>query len=527
MTSNRTLALALALGLALAAGPASASWWSAHIATNNGPLHHANGQKLVTGFGNKLHLVFQSGGSILHSMSSDGLTWSSPTALFCGSPGRLPAIAADTSGYLAVVWVDNATSSLQYVYHDGTSWSMPVTVVADGDEPSIVARAGQVHLAWRTAAADRIRYTSFPIGSPSLVTNFETVDVTSCSTDRYRYPSITLSLANATITPVIGYLYSRTAPCMTGSTIGPRVCKRDNNLNTWSLTWQDQRTDNSSTSVQPVSLSMSSRVSSAELFVAYSDVQSSIARTKLGHGLGTTWAWATPEVIDSQARHIHVRASESGTAIGTFRLAREGVSAYNTQYRDGVWAGAAVAPTWSTSWTNNSGPPVTQPHAHWWGRCAGGTVTDVRLVAYEDLCLCIPAVPRRIGFEYGQTSPCPPPVIVSTGNVQLTSVAVATARFVSPGSDVPETVVEVLEGGVVLKTWDGGAAIGTETGEVIEVGWDGGELIASSDTTLTLTAPAESIRFQGDVFFTLDDLGTFSGFDHSPAGEQCSGIDRP
>ncbi|MDX1999197.1 MAG: hypothetical protein SF066_15885 [Thermoanaerobaculia bacterium] len=522
-----TKALGLALVFALGSTAAQAQMWlSIHFyGYGSQSLAHSNGQKVVTGLGNKLHMVWEDYGVIKYSQSTDGLTWFGPTVLACGSPGRLPAIAADPAGKLAVVWVDDPTTSLQYVYYDGATWSMPMTIVNDGDEPTIAARSGKVHLAWRPAAADSIQYANFTLTTPALITASETVDQAACGNDTYRLPSIALSLdpCNPPI-PVIGYLFHTTNPCAVNSTIGPRVCKRDNTLGTWGMTWQDPRTHPTSTSVEPISLSVSSRFSARQIYVAYSDVQNGVARTKLGHGVGTTWTWDTPETIDAQERHIHVRANESNSSpVGTFRLAREYYESYATDYRDGVWATTA-APTWSTAWTGVSGPPATRPHAHWWKRCSGGWQTDLKLIAEEDLAVCIGCSGPSIGAEVDQVNPCPPSSPGPILSYPCKHHAVALATLFSPGGGAGVTVIDATNAGVIKSFTDKGAIITTDTGGRIDVTWgQGAKVVESSDSTLSITAPADSVRFSSStVRFTVDKLGTFSGFDRAPGGEVCS-----
>lgn len=524
MNFKRAFALTMALGLA-GATTAQANWWQS-IQTYSffisQPFAHSNGQKIVTGRYNILHLVYEDEGNIYYTQSSDGLAWSAPTVLACGNPGRLPAIGADSSGKLAVVWVDDTTTSLQYVYYNGSTWSMPATIVADGDEPSIAVRGGQSYLTWRTGAADRIRYAQFPIATSTLLGSFETVDLASCATDNYRLPSIALTLDPCKpAIPVIGYLYSRTSPCMAGSSIGPRVCKRDNSLGTWSMTWQDPRTS-ASTAVESISLSLASRYSARQLYVAYSDVQGGVARTRLGHGNSNGWSWSAPATIDAFPRHIHVRANEAGNSpVGTFRIARALDGSTGADFRDGVWSTAA-APTWSTAWTGTSGPPAARPHAHFWKRCASGTQTSLFMIGEDDLCLCPGAPPTYIAAEVDQQSPCPPngPLVALPYPCKYPSVAVGV--HVGPGLE-PVTVVDVSEAGVVKSIDNKGAIISTENGGRIDVTWSAtGKVLAYSDTTFSLNAPVDSVRFTSSTDrFSVEKDGTLTGYDRAPGGESC------
>lgn len=520
--------LMLVLVLGWAAPARSQEWYPIHgYLPGVTALAESNGQKLVTGPGNILHLVWANDGRIEYSQSSDGLTWSGPTTLACGLTGRLPAIAADTSGKLVVVWVDDATGSIQYVFHGGgdtNTWSMPETLVADGDEPSVVARRGKAHLVWRPAGADRIEYAKFSIGAAPTV-DVETIEQANCPQDQYRLPSIALVAAAdscADPVPVVAYSYSRTEPCLLeGSIIGPRVCRRDNNLGIWSLTWDSSTLDTGTTFVEPFSISLASRYRTRELFLAFSLVQGGDTHTAMAHA--SNWSWDGTEPIDAQERHIHVRANEANSApLGTFRVARSPLNPNGAEYRDGVWTGAS--PAWTTPWTpSTASPPVGRPHATWWDGCRQGIPNRLFFVAESDLGTCVGCPsPTMVGVEAEQQITCPPVGPGITYKQPCKTPALRVAGFVPPGGS-QVTLVDVTEAGNVTFFDEKGAVVTTTTGGKIAISWGPGKVVASSESTLTITASPDSVRFSSATErFLVESLGTLKGFDRAPGGERCS-----
>jgi hypothetical protein len=498
---------------------ASASWWSAVLyAYGSNSLEYSNGQKIVTGKYNILHAVYQDLGAIKYMNSTDGLTWTTPAVLACG-PSKHPAIAIDGLGKIGVVWEDESSGSLYYAYHNGTSWSTPVQIVASGEEPSIVARGSSIYLAWTTF--NQVRYATFPTTAPAVVTG-ELIDSTTCSATHFRFPSITLvsNPCNPPI-PLVGYLYdsdeqTSSPPCFNSVTsVGPRVAKRDNTLGTWGLAWSNLRTSGSTGStVEPVSLALSSRFSSGDVYVGYSDVQNGAARTHLGHGRGATWS--TPASIDTLRHHIHVRANDSASSpVGTFRIATNTDGSYDASYRDGVWAGTGAL-SWTSATTYTSGPPATRPHACWWKRCSAGWQTDVRVFAEEDLAVCFCPSPY-LGVEYEQVSPCPSSGPISVPAFPCDKAVLATAVFnsISHGT---VTVVDVADAGVIRSLSDRGATVVTPSGDTINVAWRNGKVAWSWDTGISLTGATESdvVFSSNTVNFSVQRNGPIGGFDHGP-----------
>ncbi len=509
-------------GLMLAGVSAEASWWSTVPYTyGSASLEFSNGQKIVTGRYNILHSVYQDNGAIMYTFSTDGLTWSTPIALACGTPSKYPAIAADSSGKLAVVWHDVNTDSISYVFHNGTSWSMPMQIVASGTEPSIVARGTTVYLAWTTQNA--VRYASFPTLTPALVTG-EVIGSTTCNATHFRLPSIALieNPCNPPI-PVVGFLYDSDEQTTVGvcnnptTSVGPKVYKRDNVMGVWNLAWSNLRTSlTTGSTVESISLAVASRYSSGDLYVGYSDVQNGGARTDLGHGRGATWSTAAN--LDNLRHHIHVRANESSASpVGTFRLAMAYDGGYDANYRDGVWAGTGAL-SWTSATTYTTGPPAARPHAAWWKRCSAGTQTDVRVLAEEDLAVCIPCSGTSLGVESEQVTPCPTVVIGPIPYYPCKAILLATAVLSGPGVGGPIVVVDVTEAGVLKSATDRGATVVTASGDTINISWRTGRVAWSSDSVVALTGTTEAdVTFTSSkAKFTVERQGAVGGFDRTP-----------
>ncbi len=525
--ANRVFAILATSGaLALSERPATANWWDAiSYLPGSNALEYSNGQKIITGRYNILHAVYQQYGEILYSNSTDGFTWSAPVQLACGVAGTNPAIASDSYGKLGVVWVDVATDSLYYVSWDGSSWSMPSQVVANGMEPSIVARGSSVHLTWSTG--DAVRYATFPTLTPALVAG-EVVESTACPGTTFRYPSITL-VANPCNPPIplVGFLLARdeqTSPpgCLNVTTsVGPRVWKRDNTLGTWNLSWSNLRLNSAAgSSVEPVSFSISSRFSWGEVYVGYSDVQNGVPRSEVGHGKGSFWS--APVSISSQRQDVHVRASElSSSPIGSFRVATNtdnGPSDYfDAEYRDGVWAGTGAL-SWTTPTTLTTGPPAVHPHAHWWRRCSAGTQVKTFVFAEGDLatCTCPGGSGSFLGIEGEVVTPCP--------NVGLTTLPYYACHKVQLATGVVTTGsgsvlgVDAAEAGVVKALTDRSATITTPSGGTITISWRTGRVVGSWDTGFTLSGATEAdLTFVGNkVTFEVVRDGAVGPFDRIP-----------
>jgi len=366
-----------------------------------------------------------------------------------------------------------------------------------------------------------VEQTIVPLGEAAVVTG-ELIDSTTCSATHFRFPSITLvsNPCNPPI-PLVGYLYdsdeqTSSPPCFNSVTsVGPRVAKRDNTLGTWGLAWSNLRTSGSTGStVEPVSLALSSRFSSGDVYVGYSDVQNGAARTHLGHGRGATWS--TPASIDTLRHHIHVRANDSASSpVGTFRIATNTDGSYDASYRDGVWAGTGAL-SWSGPATYTSGPPATRPHACWWKRCSAGWQTDVRVFAEEDLAVCFCPSPY-LGVEYEQVSPCPSSGPISVPAFPCDKAVLATAVFnsISHGT---VTVVDVADAGVIRSLSDRGATVVTPSGDTINVAWRNGKVAWSWDTGISLTGATESdvVFSSSTVNFSVQRNGPIGGFDHGP-----------
>jgi hypothetical protein len=495
------------------------SLWPVGFGTK--PLEHSNANKIVTGRFNSLHAVYQSGLIVRYGSSLDGASWTSPINLSGADPSMYPAIAADTTGTIAVVWVANiganGLGTIRYAYKPAasTTWTTS-TLITSGTEPAIVARNGVVHLAWTTF--QMAQYTSFPTISPpsTPLSGGEVLESTSCPNTGFRKPSITL-IQNPCNSPIprVAYLYYSDEQATSGvcqslqTQVGPHLCERNNTTSTWAMIYDGTSFDTTaSSSVDPISCSLTSNFNSGDTFLAWSDEQTGVARTMLTHGAGVSW---TTVPFDDQRHHVHLRAASSNNAPATrFRFAWTGGGSswdeffnWDTYYDTATWTGAA--PVWTDQYHLSAyGGATGRPQGLFWSRCASGAYSTTN--AYfeaEQVCAS-----EDIATDLSTTSPCPPTTIQPVGIHPCRDWIVAVAALNTPHG--PHTVIDTAELGSVMRFGRSSAVISTAEGGTVTASWPAGTtLISSSEEGFTVAAPKSAVRFSStDVKFRVQDFGT-------------------
>lgn len=359
-----------------------------NVASGDRTLEHGNSNKIVVGVGNRLHAVQATVGQVWYSTSLNGSSWTAPITVSGETSAILPAVATDGAGNVGVVWVDNtnwpqADGVLYYAYKSPSgAWHM-ASLGVEGTEPALVASGTSMYLTWSTGTA--VLYAKFPSLTPPSSLAYEAVDFVfpGCANTRLRFPAITLaSVYCAPPAVMISYLYSSDEQgallCPSSVTkVGPRVFQRNNTTASWSLVYQDVSSSGLPTSsVDPLSLSMSTRFSTGDTFLAWSDEQNGVARARVAHGvLGGSWSAST---ISNSRRHVHVRTPTTGAYPATrFRLSMSGDGglffndeffSLNASWSTATWTGAS--PTWDP-WTVLDGFGGW-PQAHFWNQCVSG-----------------------------------------------------------------------------------------------------------------------------------------------------------
>jgi hypothetical protein len=322
----------------------------------------------------------------------------------------------------------------------------------------------------------------------------------------------------------IGYLFVSDQQSVGGSCtlpdtkIGPRVSQLDNVTGAWPVVYDNVQTSAANPgTVAPISLSMSANFSSGSTVLAWSDVQNGVARTRLAMRQPAGWVSAS---FDNQKRHVHVRAASGLAAVfSAFRLGWSGNSAspYSADpsyWRSATWTGATPAWGMTTPIDNNSSL-TGRPQPLEWKRCQLGVLARTN-VGFEALFQADPMFfTWAIATDFSKSAPCPPPGVVPVASpcsalvAQLWSFTLDTAQGSGKG-----TIVDLSDLGLVSEVGAGWATARAPDGKVARVTWASGELLASSDSTLTLSAPPEAVTVVGEGFaLTVQDLGHLAEYD--------------
>lgn len=476
--------------------------------STDSPLASGNASKVVVGLFNRLHAVYVSGGTVYYTASSNGAEWDTPVPISTTAASD-PAIAVDSAGKVGVVWVH--FGSLYYSYHlpGDPDWTF-TSLGLSGAEPALAAGAGTMHLTW--SAGQRLRYTTFPPDAPTPLPP-EAVDTTTCG-GQFRKPSIVLTASASPSCPpsdvTIAYLAQGVAPGCVNS-VGARVRRRAS-PGSWPLLYSNVPSTSSMIASSLVSLSLGANRATGDLFLAWSDKLSGTARTVLARGKNTLWA-SVP--MSATARHVHVRAASSLAAPATqFRLAwTEAGSGGDPFYGPATYLGTA---TWaafvpeSLTWTDTtllSTIGAGRPQAVFWRRCLTSTPSPVfaETRAYFEA-TAASGGGRTIATSYLTSAGCPA-VTIGSGTA-CAGPAIPVAGVTLPGLTTPGTVVDLGEVGAITRLSPGAATVTTPDGRAVTVTWRTGEVVASSDTTLTLSAPRADVAVSSaDVAFTLVELG--------------------
>lgn len=504
--------------------------WLFPVSFGSRPLEFSNGNKIVVGRFNSLHAVYQTGLLIKYTTSLDGSAWTAPINLNGSTPSQFPAISADSSGNIGVVWVANPTANgmgvIKYAYKPAASstWTT-ITLTNSGAEPAIIGHGTTMYVAWTTI--QMVQYTSFPTLTPPTtpLASGEILESASCPNTGFRKPSITLiSSPCKPPVPRVAYLYysdeqGTSGACQSLQTqIGPHVCERNNTTGVWSLIYNNTINDsNPTSSVEAISCSISANFSTGHTFLAWSDQQTGVARTVLARGVGATW---TASNFDNQRHHVHVRANGAGSAPATqFRLAWTGGGSVwdefispNTFWDTATWTGAAPVWTGATNLSNYGGY-TGRPQSIFWKRCSSGQYSTTNAY-FEAEGACASAF---VATDFSTVTGCPttPVTPISVSPCAKYAVAVAQVRTLTAA----HTLVDTRELGTVVRLTANSATITTEAGGTVTATWEQGSVVHSWDNGFTVTAPRSSLRFSSaDTQFTQADYGFLNDYEPSRMG---------
>lgn len=503
-------------------------------------LAHGNGNKVVIGRFNTLHAVYVHNAYIRYSTSIDGNYWTTSASVNASSdypntlPSSQPAIAVDGAGSLGVVWVAEPSGTgqgvLYYAYKSaaGSTWTR-VSLGVTGREPAIIGSGSSMYLTWTEIS--KVRFAKLTTLSPPATLAAETIEQTGCSGTGFRKPAITL-IKDPCRPPIarVAYLYYRdeqsTNPfsrCYDAvASVGPRVLERNNTTAAWSLVYQDVIGSSVPTSfVEPISLSASSDFSSGRTFVAWSDSINGSPRSKIANRQPGGW-YVAP--LANERRHVHVRAGGSMTVPATeFRLAwtsaGTGIDEFfnpQSQRATGTWTGAAPV---LTSVPLFSGFATGRPQGFRWRRCASGTYTSIDAYFEAEG----PCGEAFVGTDLSSVSPCPVLGVVF-GVASPCHEFVAYMATVGNGIGGPKTAVDVEDIGAIVEVGATYARVRTPDQRTALITWSSGTVVASSDTTITVSAPRSEVAVRGDSFpITIVESGQLAMYESisAPPRMQC------
>jgi hypothetical protein len=484
-------------------------------------LEHGNGNKIVRGPMNLMHVVYNPGSAVVYRASASGVSWTSPLSL---GPGRLPAIAVDHLSQVGVVFVRNG--AIHYGYK---TLSQPSFTVASlnqaGTEPAIVANGNRVYLSWTTGT--EVRYTSFPTLAPPVVASFETIASTWCPNTLFSKTSITLvgDLCTKAVWPVVGYLtvaddWGSPPPCnLPFGYVGVRVAERQP-ANSWVHVFTDVQFGGAP--MRALSLSISATTFLQEVFVAWSDeLPGPSPRSRLAKGNFGTYSAVTVAPTPS---HLHVRAANDHLfPFGRFRLTRvdehvfvnNPFQNFNGWLNEGIWT-TGPSPTWNPINHNlaaGSGVPGRSQAFYW------ETLTPARqrrqFTSFYERREWLSPQGEKIGLYRAPDEPwlrrmgidC----ILPNGDDNPINVAARTVR--GEGGETSETWVDFGETGRVVDVFDTGLEIQLLAGGTVQVTWPESATMLSAfeDGFVVAAAPT-------DLSFTSDDA-SFEVVDQGPLPE--------
>lgn len=534
----RSPRLALLLGLAALAllfvsPPAAATptWVAPDVYSQS--LAHGNANKIIVGRANTLHAVYVSAGRLYYTTSADGQEWNEQLVdSTLGVVASAPSITVDSMNRVGIVWVANADANglglLRFSRRISNAWNTIGFTNAIGAEPASISQGTRVHVTWTNRT--HVYYTSLLTnGVPDPRRTVEEIPpsppTAQCPGTSFHLPAI--ALVSDPCKPAIvrvAYLFvsdqqNAGGVCTLPDTkIGPRVSQLDNGTQDWSVVYDAvQSSSQNPGTVEPIALSMSANFSSGSTVLAWSDVQNGVARTRLAMRQPAGWVTTS---FDNAKHHVHVRASSGLSApAAEFRLASGGTMtnpffAATSYWRSASWTGAT--PTWDApNLIDNNGSSTGRPQALVWKRCALGNLSKTN-VGFEALFTAPPFAAVWIGTDYSSlTAPCPQPVVASATPCAQQPVAQLWSFTIGTGVDGPKgAIVDLNDFGVVSEVGVGWAVARAPNGKIARVTWSGGEALANSDTTLTLSAPPAAVSVVGEGFsLAVQNMGHLAEYD--------------
>ncbi|WP_164014688.1 hypothetical protein [Pyxidicoccus trucidator] len=364
--------------------------------STNTVLSSTGGKKLVwTTSG--LHSVWARGGTVYYATSPDGVAWSAPLALDT-SAAFAPSIASADNGTVGVVYIrrNAGGNGYNHVYYRSRgpagSWGAAFKVTSDytsefGTDTSITTLGDIVHLAW--SSTSYVFHASFPLTQTTSIPTAYVVNLSSmCSIYTLSNPSIAVSngtFGNPPIIRVAWYQYRRpySPTCTPDDSFGWLVAEKPANANDyWPVVVSGYGGPVSPSGTGAVSLSLTANKSTADFYLATSDLVNGVGSTRLWYenAWSTTDTWRSVSILP-RAALIDV-AAEFMNCGPQLRIAvsdyTQGSNGYGPTFtQTGTWEGAATTPTWLTSSTPTASQGRVGSALLWEKTLTSTTVRDV------------------------------------------------------------------------------------------------------------------------------------------------------
>ncbi len=128
----------------------------------------SNSQRKIVTYGTTTHMVYESGGSIWHTKTTDGTNWSSEFPVHISSAAKNPSIEVTQNTDVHIVWEEAApgnptTSIIKYKVSQtgGDSWPIGFILIGSGPSPATPVVAGNLYVTvvWKGATCLYARYS--------------------------------------------------------------------------------------------------------------------------------------------------------------------------------------------------------------------------------------------------------------------------------------------------------------------------------------------------------------------------------
>jgi hypothetical protein len=345
---------------------------TSYQSTRDDLLSWTNGKKTVA-TSSGLHTVWADGGSVYYASSTDGITWSTITTIDSASAYK-PAIAAASNGTLGVLYIRDATASMNSTFTEpegdvyyrwkssAAGWSTAFKVTSDASSqvaraPTITAHGTTMHMAW--ASADSVHYLSFPAAQIAPLATAASIQPTTPCFRQIDFPSIAASDDDAGTGAVVRIAYyQQDSGCATAG-FGWIVDEKPA-MGYWNTVHQSY---DPWTTGAPFSLSLVANKTTGDFYLVTSHTNAYLDSTDLhyqnANDHNSTWR---SEQILPRFSVVDVATTMKGCdpILRIVYSDFQNGGGWNgpTYYRTGIWAGAAAAaPTWT-----NAAPVLLDPN---------------------------------------------------------------------------------------------------------------------------------------------------------------------